>query len=116
MHFRTTIIAMTDTQGTCHNYRAVPNDKVLRETVFTHLRYHMFPDGGTARLRIYGEVHVDWHAKASASVRKAIRRGGSQINFGITFFGSIYPEIAPDIKIMLLHVFLLMRPNRLPAW
>lgn len=60
---------MTDTFGTTHNYRAVPaTEKVLRETVFTHLRYHMFPDGGTARLRIYGEVQVDWNAKALANV------------------------------------------------
>jgi len=27
---------------------------------FTHYRVNMFPDGGIARLRVYGNVHVDW--------------------------------------------------------
>jgi allantoicase len=29
---------------------------------FTHLRFKIFPDGGVARLRIYGEVVPDWKA------------------------------------------------------
>lgn len=27
---------------------------------WTHVKLHIFPDGGVARLRIYGRVHVDW--------------------------------------------------------
>ena len=27
----------------------------------THLRFHIFPDGGVARLRVHGEVVPDWH-------------------------------------------------------
>jgi allantoicase len=29
---------------------------------FTHLRFHIFPDGGVARLRVHGEVIPDWRA------------------------------------------------------
>lgn len=27
---------------------------------YTHIRLNMFPDGGIARLRVYGEVSRDW--------------------------------------------------------
>ena len=35
---------------------------------FTHLRFRIYPDGGVARLRVYGEVAPDWP--------RLIRRGG----------------------------------------
>lgn len=28
--------------------------------VWTHLRLHIYPDGGVARLRVFGEAHFDW--------------------------------------------------------
>ncbi len=28
--------------------------------VFTHLKLHIYPDGGVARFKVYGDVHVDW--------------------------------------------------------
>lgn len=31
-------------------------------TVFTHLRLHIYPDGGVARLKVYGEVVKNWDA------------------------------------------------------
>jgi len=31
-----------------------------KEKVWTHLRLHIYPDGGIARLRVYGSAHVDW--------------------------------------------------------
>lgn len=30
------------------------------ETLFTHVRLHIYPDGGVARLKVYGEVKKDW--------------------------------------------------------
>lgn len=30
------------------------------DEVFTHLRLHIYPDGGVARFRVYGEVYKDW--------------------------------------------------------
>jgi allantoicase len=30
--------------------------------IFTHVRLHIYPDGGVARLRVYGEVYKDWRA------------------------------------------------------
>lgn len=31
-----------------------------KEKVWTHLRLHIYPDGGVARLRVYGSAHFDW--------------------------------------------------------
>ena len=31
-----------------------------RQKVWTHLRLHIYPDGGIARLRVYGAAHFDW--------------------------------------------------------
>lgn len=36
-----------------------------REKVWTHLRLHIYPDGGVARLRVYGAAYFDW-AKVGA--------------------------------------------------
>ena len=33
--------------------------------VFTHVRLNIYPDGGVARLRVYGEVAADWPALAA---------------------------------------------------
>lgn len=30
------------------------------DKIFTHVRLHIYPDGGVARLRVYGEVYKDW--------------------------------------------------------
>lgn len=38
-----------------NNFFTIESDKV-----FTHLRLHLFPDGGVARLRVYGKVYKDW--------------------------------------------------------
>ena len=35
-----------------------------RRERFTHLRFKIYPDGGVARLRVYGEVVPDWNALA----------------------------------------------------
>ena len=36
-----------------------------QDKVWTHLRLHIYPDGGVARLRVYGAAHFDW-AKVEA--------------------------------------------------
>ena len=48
---------------------------------WTHLRLNIFPDGGVARLRVYGEVAVDWRrlargGRADRSRRHPQRRAG----------------------------------------
>ena len=36
-------------------------NKTNAATSWTHVRLNMFPDGGIARLRVYGEANVDWN-------------------------------------------------------
>jgi allantoicase len=35
-------------------------EEIASEEVFTHLRLNIYPDGGVARLRVYGRPSVDW--------------------------------------------------------
>jgi allantoicase len=34
--------------------------EISDHSVYTHLRLHIYPDGGVARLKVYGEVYKDW--------------------------------------------------------
>lgn len=38
------------------NFYEIGGDK----GIFTHLKLHIYPDGGVARLKVYGEVYRDW--------------------------------------------------------
>lgn len=46
----------------------------------THLRFRIFPDGGVARLRVYGEVMPDW---------ERLRRAGSHIDLAAAENGAL---------------------------
>ena len=50
----TEILPMSPLGPSAHHYLASPS-----ESVWTHLRLHIYPDGGVARLRVYGEPHID---------------------------------------------------------
>jgi allantoicase len=36
--------------------------QIADKNVYSHLRLHIYPDGGVARLKVYGEVAKDWTA------------------------------------------------------
>lgn len=58
---------------------------------FTHLRLNIFPDGGVARLRVYGEVLPDWkHAIAAGDSvdLAAIAHGGHPLLCSDMFFSA----------------------------
>ena len=65
--------------------------------LFTHLRLHIYPDGGIARLRVYGEVFKDWNAVASNEVidLAAAINGGKAIACNDMFFSSMSNLIMP---------------------
>jgi allantoicase len=52
----TAVLPNAALEGDRDNYLAIQNDRP-----WTHVRLNIFPDGGVARLRVYGEVVVDWH-------------------------------------------------------
>ena len=55
----TEILPISQLQGDSQNPFQTKNDQR-----FTHLRFKIYPDGGVARLRVYGEVVPDWKALA----------------------------------------------------
>ena len=60
--------------------------------VFTHVRLSIFPDGGVARLRIYGEVRPDW-SRVEAGARLdllALENGGRALLCNDEHFGSMH--------------------------
>jgi allantoicase len=65
---------------------------------FTHLRFKIYPDGGVARLRVYGEVLPDW----SRIIRRggqvdlaAVEHGGRVLACSDMFFGHRHNLIMP---------------------
>jgi allantoicase len=64
---------------------------------FTHLRLHIYPDGGVARLRVYGRARPDWKALARAGEvdLAAAENGGLVVAASDMFFGSRHNLIYP---------------------
>jgi allantoicase len=65
---------------------------------FTHLRFKIYPDGGVARLRVYGEVLPDWESirRAGGLVDlAAVENGGTVVATSDEFFGHRHNLIMP---------------------
>ncbi len=65
--------------------------------LFTHIRLHIYPDGGIARLRVYGEVYKDWDAinvNEKVDLVAAIN-GGKAIACNDMFFSAMGNLIMP---------------------
>lgn len=56
---------------------------------FTHIRLKIYPDGGVARLRVYGEVSVEWGSFAPNALidLAAVQNGGKVLVCNDMFFG-----------------------------
>jgi len=63
----------------------------------THLRFKIFPDGGVARLRVYGEVVPDWdQLKRTGYIDlAAVENGGLVLSCSDMFFGHRHNLIMP---------------------
>src|ERR1044071_2076334 len=64
----------------------------------THLRFKIFPDGGVARLRVYGEVAPDWDQLKRAGGQidlAAAENGGLVLSCSDMFFGHRHNLIMP---------------------
>jgi allantoicase len=73
--------------GNAHHYLPVDNADEL-----THLRLNIFPDGGIARLRVYGEIRRDWGTRANATGVDlfALENGGRALRCNDEHFGSMH--------------------------
>jgi allantoicase len=71
---------------------------VTADEKVTHLRFKIYPDGGVARLRVYGEVAPDWDAikRAGGLVDlAAVENGGLVVATSDEFFGHRHNLIMP---------------------
>ncbi|MBC7932404.1 MAG: allantoicase [Rubrivivax sp.] len=65
---------------------------------FTHLRFKIYPDGGVARLRVYGEVVPDWQRlrqRGGEVDLAAAENGGLVVSTSDEFFGHRHNLIMP---------------------
>ena len=90
----TTILAKTELRGNDHNFIAVSDRRP-----WSHLRLSIYPDGGVARLRVYGEAAVDWArvAPRGRSVDLAsIKNGGLFLGASDMHYGTRGALLMPD--------------------
>ncbi len=55
------VLAQQKLSGDCAHRYAIESNAAQ---TYTHVRLNIFPDGGVARLRVYGAPQVDWAARA----------------------------------------------------
>src|SRR5438874_1452903 len=70
---------------------------ITNENAWTHVRLNIFPDGGVARLRIYGIVVPDWSKVKPGNVvdLAAVENGGVALACSDMFFSSMNNLIMP---------------------
>ena len=56
----TELLAEVELSGDSHNIFEINSDET-----WNHVRLHIYPDGGVARLRLFGQVHRDWSEVAA---------------------------------------------------
>jgi len=87
------ILPKSDLEGNSENRFAIES-----AFAFTHLRLHIYPDGGVARLRVHGEVVPDWRREGGLSIETdlaAAEHGGDVLACSDMFFGPKHNLIMP---------------------
>jgi len=84
------LVPKTEISGDSHNYLDARND-----TIFTHVRLHIHPDGGVARLRIFGEVKADFTDVDGFVDLVAVEHGGRPLSCSDEHYGSVHNLTAP---------------------
>jgi len=71
--------------------------KVRSQGSWTHLRLNIFPDGGIARMRVYGSINRDWSAHDRSEIidLAALEYGGCPLYANDAHFGRLENIIAP---------------------
>jgi len=89
----TTLLARSALGGNGDNFFAIADGRA-----WTHLRLSIYPDGGVARLRVYGDVSVDWTQvapKGRVVDLASITNGGLVIGASDMHFGAKDNMIMP---------------------
>ncbi len=86
----TEIVPATSLGSSAHNFVEAGNSGPWR-----WLRLNLFPDGGVARLRIYGDPAPDWSDDETDCVElSALRNGGRVIAYNDAHYGQVWSVLA----------------------
>jgi allantoicase len=77
---------------TRHNLHRIEND-----APWTHLRLNIYPDGGVARLRVFGSVTMDWTRIAASTLIDLVSavHGGTVVKYSDAHYGHPKNLIGP---------------------
>ncbi|RXJ72402.1 allantoicase [Veronia nyctiphanis] len=83
-----TILHSVTLEGNSHHFHAID----CKEYDFTHIRFNIYPDGGVARLRVYGQPHIDWSTVSTEQELDllAVENGGKAVLCNDQHFGHMY--------------------------
>jgi len=96
-----TVLTHVDVNPHSQNFFRI-SDEFLKQS-FTHVRLNIFPDGGVARFRVYGEAKVNWDNFVDNELidLAAIKNGGKALLVSDMFFSDknnlIMPERGKDM-------------------
>jgi allantoicase len=84
------LLSEKKTKANSHHYFTVNSDKV-----FTHIKFNIFPDGGVARLRLYGSIAKSSKLKNKKINLASLLDGSSVIACNNEHFGKAENILAP---------------------
>lgn len=85
------LLPRTTLQGDTQHFVPIAPDEAV-----THLRFHIYPDGGVARLRLFGEVCVDPAAFDDSEIDLlALACGGRAVACSDEHYGSMHNLVFP---------------------
>jgi allantoicase len=79
------VVRTTELHGDANHLREIDADPV-----WTHLRLNIYPDGGIARLRVYGEIRPDFSSVDGSIDLVALENGGRAIACSDEHYGSMH--------------------------
>ncbi|WNC72685.1 allantoicase [Thalassotalea psychrophila] len=87
-----TVLEQAGVDAHSQNIFTINNDKA-----YTHIRLNMFPDGGVARIRVYGEAEVNWNQFIDGELIDLayIKNGGKALLVSDMFFSDKNNLIMP---------------------
>lgn len=89
----TEIVAAMPLTGNAHHFVELSDD----DRVWTHLRLNIYPDGGVARFRAYGQAVVDWTRQDAHALHEvsALHLGGRIVAYNDAHFGTPFRMLMP---------------------
>ena len=69
---------------------------IADHAIYDHVRLNIFPDGGVARLRVYGEPVAQWEGRDRNAVYElsALKNGGRIVAYNDAHYGSVWTHAA----------------------